>query len=445
MTGEQNIASLGVAGLSHAYETGALTPVDVFAAYKRRIDAFNSKLNAFLNVRLEQAAKEAEASSIRWREGRPLSSIDGIPFGAKANIAVDGLPWHGGIGAYRDRIASEDAACIGRLRAAGAIPLGILNMHEGALGATTDNEHFGRCANPWGQNLTPGGSSGGSGAAVAAGLCAFSLGTDTMGSVRIPSAYCGIAGLKPSFSAVPEGGLIELSSTLDHIGPHALRAEDLTPVLEVLSGSTLKDAPTETRVGIARWGDAVEVEASIAEGFRQACDLIKSIGVVKDIDISGFSFGALRRRGLLVSEIEGYAAHSAALKKNPEGFSDTFRGLLLWGADQPKGKIEGAYGALREAADQFDALFEYVDVIVVPTAPQGPFPFGAEVPANQADFTCIANFAGAPAVAVPATSDGAPPASIQFIARKGADQIALAAAVDFEKARGAAAKAPGYF
>ena len=445
MTSDQDIASLGVAGLSHAYETGALTPADVLSAYARRIDAFNPTLNAFLNVRLEPAAKEAEASSIRWREKRPLSPIDGIPFGAKANIAVKGLPWHGGIGAYDKRVSAEDAACIARLRAAGAIPLGILNMHEGALGATTDNEHFGRCTNPWGENLTPGGSSGGSGAAVAAGLCTFSLGTDTMGSVRIPSAYCGIAGLKPSFGAVPEAGLIELSPTLDHIGPHALRAEDLAPVFEVLSGTSLKGAPTEIRIGIARWGDAVEVEASIAEGFRRASDLIKSTGAVKDIDISGFSFGALRRRGLLVSEVEGFAAHSDTLKKNPEGFSDTFRGLLLWGADQPIEKVDDAYSTLREAADQFDALFDDVDVIVAPTAPQGPFPFGAGIPANQADFTCIANFAGAPAVAIPATPDGAPPVSIQFIARNGADHIALAAAKAFEKARGSTATAPGYF
>ncbi len=446
MRGDASIAALGVHGQAAAFADGSLTPSDAVEAYTRRIHQFNPALNAFLDLRLADAAKEARDATERWRTGAALSPIDGVAFGVKANIAVGGLPWHGGIAAYRGRVAGEDAACVAALRRAGAIPLGILNMHEGALGATTDNPHFGRCYNPWGENKTPGGSSGGSGASVAAGLCAFALGTDTMGSVRIPSAYCSVAGLKPSYGAVPGDGLIDLSPTLDHIGPHARTAADIRLVLPHLRGQVNADVDHQSiRIGIADWGGAVDIDEDVAVAFAAATDIIMTYAQTKSVDISSFDFGALRRRGLLVSEVEGHHAHQVMLAKDPSGFSDEFRGMLEWGIGQNREKIDAAYDDVRAAGKAVDRLFDDVDVIITPTAPQGPFSFGETVPANQADFTCIANFAGAPAVAVPASTAGAPPASIQFIARKGMDHVALAAAAAFEDARGPAPFPPDHF
>ncbi len=444
MGDREDFAVSGVRALSAAFERGALTPLDALDVCKDRIDRYNPALNAFLHLCLPEAERDARAATERWRSGKPLSPIDGAPFGVKANIAVAGMPWHGGIAAYRDRVADKDAQVVTNLRNAGAIPIGILNMHEGALGATTDNLHFGRCYNPWGDGLTPGGSSGGSGAAVAAGLCAFALGTDTMGSVRIPSAYCGVAGLKPSYGAVSGVGLVDLSLTLDHIGPHARNAGDLAAILPAMTGAALPAAPDAIRYGVADWKDAVDVSPDVIAAFRSAADRLASLGDVSSVDISSFDFGALRRRGLLISEVEGHRAHEEALKENPAGFSDAFRGLLEWGAGQPQAKIDAAYADVQAAGAAFDAVFETVDVLVAPTAPQGPFAFGKTVPANQADFTCIGNFAGAPAVAVPATRDGAPPASVQFIARKGRDEVALAAAEAFEKLRGEAPSPPKF-
>ena len=444
MTSDVKIAALGVTELASAFRDGALSPVDAYDAYAARIKTYNPALNAFLDLD-PAAAAAAAASAARWRKGAPLSAIDGVPFGVKANIAVAGLRWHGGIGAYREQIAKDDAGVVARLRAAGAVPLGTLNMHEGALGATTDNPHFGRCYNPWGENVTPGGSSGGSGAAVAAGLCAFALGTDTMGSVRIPSAYCGVAGLKPSYGAVSGEGLIDLSPTLDHIGPHARSAGALQAVFPLMTGKDIHPVSRPLRFGIAAWDGAVDVEPVVASAFEKATSQLEQLGAATRIDLSGFDFGALRRRGLLISEVEGWRAHEKPLAADPSGFSDDFRGMLEWGAKQPKEKIDAAYAAVNEAGDRLLAFFGEVDVIVTPTAPQGPFSFGEPVPANQADFTCIANFAGAPAVAVPASVEGAPPASIQFLAPRGNDHIALAAAVAFEKARGPAPLPPGYF
>lgn len=444
---DADVALLGVKALVDAYRNGKLTPLDATEAYFKRIERYNPKLNAFLSLRIEAGLEEARSATERWRAGDPLSSIDGVPYGVKANIAVKGLPWHGGVGAYRDQIADQDAACIKNLTSGGAIALGILNMHEGALGATTDNAHFGKCYNSWGEGLTPGGSSGGSGASVAAGLCAFSLGTDTMGSVRIPSAYCGVAGHKPSYGLVPGAGLIDLSPTLDHIGPHARNVDDLLQVLPVLADQPIAPAQNTLRIGLAHWGDHVDVERVVVEAFEQAKKIAERLGETKLVDFSGFDFGAFRRKGLLVSEVEGHAFHKEMLEQNPDGFSKEFRGLLEWGARQAQEKVDAAYEGVRDAGAQIVSLFDalHVDVIMTPTAPQGPFDFAEPVPANQADFTAMANFAGLPATALPAATHGAPPPSVQFIARKGKDDVALTAAQRFEAARGAAPLPQGYF
>jgi aspartyl-tRNA(Asn)/glutamyl-tRNA(Gln) amidotransferase subunit A len=427
------IAALGVAELADEFRAGRLCPLDALEAYVARIGRLNPGLNAFLDLRIDDARDEARAAGDRWRGGKALSMLDGVPFGVKVNIGVEGLPLHAGIAAWRDNIAVRDADCVGRLKAAGAIPIGVLNMHEGALGATTDNPHFGKCRNPWNSEWTPGGSSGGSAAAVAAGLCAFSLGTDTMGSVRIPSAYCGVVGAKPSKGAISSEGLLELSPTLDHIGVHARSMADAALALSVFWHAP---SAASIRIGIGEWGRSIDVDFAARESIIESREVLRSIGPLTDVDVSGFDFGALRRRGLLVSEVEGHAIHAVKIQTRREGFSEEFLALLEWGVAQPAEKREEAYNALGTAAAKFDALFDEVDVVVLPTAPQAPFPFSTPTPANQADFTCIANFGGFPAISVPATAKGTPPRSIQFVARRGEDGRAIAAAMAFEKLRG---------
>jgi aspartyl-tRNA(Asn)/glutamyl-tRNA(Gln) amidotransferase subunit A len=435
---------LSVTALSRAFAEGALDPLAALEALSARIEARNPSLNAFLTLRLDEACAEARESRRRWRDGVARSALDGVPFAVKANIAVAGLPLHAGIAAYRDNIADEDAPVVARLRVAGAIPMGVVNMHEGALGATTDNPHFGRCHNPWKEGLTPGGSSGGSAAAVAAGLAPFALGTDTMGSVRIPSAYCGVAGIKPTRGLLPEGGLLDLSPTLDHVGVHAGDAADLALVMRTL-GMTEDDldARAAPRIAVAEWGEAVAVAPEIRQGFLAATESLQRAKLCGPrVDFSALEFGAARRSGLLVSEVEGCRTHRELIARRRSGFSEAFLHLLEWGARQPGEKIEAAYRAVRETGARFAEEVERAGVLMLPTAPQGPFPFSAPVPVNQADFTCLANFAGLPAVAVPATVDGAPPASVQFIAPRGRDALALSAAVAFERARGTPGRAP---
>ncbi|MEM9705994.1 MAG: amidase [Pseudomonadota bacterium] len=406
------------------------SPAETLKAFLDRIESVNPVLNAFLHLDEEEAYKAAQGSEARWAKNAPLSPIDGVPFGVKANIAMQGAPWHAGIGAYTEQVALEDATVVERLRQAGAIPLGILNMHEGALGATTDNPFFGTCKNPWDTDRTPGGSSGGSGAAVAAGLCAFALGTDTMGSVRIPSAYCGVSGHKPSFGVLPSNGLIDLSPTLDHIGIHASTPSGCALVMDVLAGVHKNTENLRNiRVGITDWGDAVSCEADILEAFEGASGILENFVSVSHVDLSDVPFGMLRRRGLLVSEVEGYHVHRKAIDAGADGFSEDFTEMLRYGAAQSQEKIDAAYASIKGFGHQFLKLFEAVDVLAMPTAPQRAFRFDEETPANQADFTALANFAGAPATATPMTAskNDAPP-SIQFIGKPGADGLTLAVA-----------------
>lgn len=389
--------------------------------YRSRIDGLNSKINAFVD-----------------KTSDPQSA--GLCWAAKSNIAVAGLPWTAGCEAYRDRIAQHDAEVITRIRASGGTVLGTVNMHEGALGATTDNEAYGRTQNPWQAGLTPGGSSGGSGAAVAAGLCEIALGTDTMGSVRIPAAYCGVQGHKPTSEIVPEVGVIPLSTTLDHVGPLARDVETLWQAMHVIAGwgeanPIVPASLLGLRVGI--WDGAGEVTATraVTAGFSAAASrLVASGAALQVITPPRYEYSKSRRAGLVVSEVEGAKEHGiTADGPRPPGLSDTFFGLLHWGARQSVEKVEAAYAHIRDIHHAAPKVWEDVDFVIAPTAPQQAFSFDAEVPANQADFTAWADFARLPATAVfTGLSDHGLPLSMQVIGPEGRDRETLQVAAALE-------------
>ncbi len=420
------IVEAGVVGLRTMFAARTVTPVEATETYLSRISRLNPALGAVTDVDAAGARAGAGASAARWTKGLPLSAIDGVPILVKANIGVAGLRWTAGIGAYRDRMAQVDAEVVARLRRAGAVILGCVNMHEGALGATTDNPWFGRTQNPHHEGFTPGGSSGGSGAAAAAGLCAAALGTDTMGSVRIPSAYCGIFGHKPRYGAASDAGATGLSWTLDHIGPHARSAADCAAILREIAGST-EDAAAEGVVGTLAFDGQVEVAPEVATAFAETLARARARGLsVETVHLTDYDFGRMRRLGLLVSEAEGFVVHQARLAGQPDGFSDTFRGMLEWGGRQPAHKLANAYREIALAGAAVRAAFAPYAAVLMPTAPQTAFAFG-DAPANQADFTAIANFTGLPATAFPVgtTSEGLP-LSCQVVAGDEATALALA-------------------
>ncbi|MFV3126610.1 amidase [Niveispirillum sp. KHB5.9] len=426
------VIAAGVAGLAGLYRRGDSDPLAVTRFYLDRIAALDGTVGAYNQVLAEQAMVDASASAARRRAGKPLSEIDGAPIAVKANIAVAGAFWHAGIGAYRTRIAQQDADCVARLRAAGAVILGVANMHEGALGATTDNVWFGRTQNPLRDGYTAGGSSGGSAAAVAAGLAAAALGSDTMGSVRIPSAYCGLAGYKPARHVISLDGVIPLSTSLDHVGVHGWTVIDCA-LIAAHAGAGAATSPSlqGLRLAVPNWRARVEAPDFIWKARDEAATLLLLAGMQRvSADLDAYQSGQARRLGLLVSEVEGLNAHEAQLARSEDGFSPEFLGLLRWGGRQPATRIAAAYQGLDAIRCAGMAWLEQVDAVLLPTAPQTAFPFGQPVPANQADFTALADFIGCPAVAVPfgRSPDGLP-LSVQVIGKDPSIVLGVAASL----------------
>jgi aspartyl-tRNA(Asn)/glutamyl-tRNA(Gln) amidotransferase subunit A len=398
-----------------------------------RIAATNDDWNIFITVAAESALADAAASDARRAVGKSLGPLDGIPIAVKDNIDVAGMPTTVGIAAYRDRLPPRDAEVIARLRASGVVILGKLNLHEGALGATTDNPTYGRCENPRVPGSTPGGSSGGSGAAVAGDLVTIALGTDTMGSVRIPAAYCGTWGLKPTKGLVGTSGLAYLSWTLDTIGPLAHSPADLALAIAAMAGPDPHDprsidtppnwnpAPVATSLSGLVLGrpsvvDAVPCEPEVRAAYDALLARAARAGAtIRDVAIEGWDTGKARRAGLLISEAEAGSLIGHELDTLGDGFSDGFRSFLNYGRKASGERIATAYHALDALGLAARRALDGVDALILPTAPQRAFPHGSPAPADQADFTALANIAGLPAVAFPLPGDK--PNSAQVVGR----------------------------
>jgi aspartyl-tRNA(Asn)/glutamyl-tRNA(Gln) amidotransferase subunit A len=418
--------------LTGLFAAGSFTPIQAADLYLARIERHNPTLGAFLTLDADGARQAARASAARWSAGRPLSELDGAPFGVKANIAVGGLPWHGGIGAYRDRIAVEDADCVAALRRAGAVVLGIVNMHEAALGATTDNPVFGRCQNPYRHGFTPGGSSGGSAAAVAAGLCAAALGTDTLGSVRIPASYCGVIGHMVPRGRLALDGVMPLAWTLDSLGVITRSARDARVILSVLAGAFagLADRgarPNDMVCGVLDFAGRSDVNAEVEAAFDRMLSAAASAGMtLRPVKLDFYDVVSVRRLCLLITEVEALVIHQARLESDPEGFSAELTGMLRWAAQQGAVKLAAAYRQLALTAQRIVTALEGLDALLTPTTGRPAFAFDQPPAAGQADFTVLANIAGLAATAFPIGFSQGLPLSAQVISACDATALTVA-------------------
>lgn len=423
MTGPTDIAHF-----LDAYAAGTAVPSEVVAAALDNVAARDGEIRAFITVDAEGARAASHESDKRYAAGR-ARALEGVPIAIKDNIAVAGLPWTDGTAAFAKRIAGRDAHVVDRLKAAGAIVLGKLNMHEGALGATTDNPHWGRCINPLRAGYTPGGSSGGSAAAIAAGFVPATLGTDTMGSVRIPAAYCGLWGVKPTRGLIGTTGLSYLSWTLDTIGPLGRSAGDLAAMLDAMTGFDRDDpaaldlpfrAPADAdaplRLGIPR-RDATAEEPEVTAAFDALVSALEASGAeMVTVEVAGWDPTQMRRAGLLVAEAEAGHLLADLLDADDPGLSRDFKAALAFGRKVLSPRLVAAHAALRTMRPAVLAALDGVEALLLPTAPQRAFAHDTPVPVNQADYTALANAAGLPAVAFPLAAPGLP-ASAQLLGR----------------------------
>ena len=387
--------------LASGFASGSMDPRTVLEDLLTRIERLEPLVGACTDLAPPTPLlAAADAAAARWRAGAPRSPLDGVPFGVKANIAVAGLPWHAGIDAFRDRIAGTDATCVARLRAAGLIPVAMLNMHEAALGVTSDNPAFGTTRNPWAPERIPGGSSGGSAAAVASGMLPLALGTDDLGSVRLPSALCGVVGFKPAYGEISTDGVVPLSPSLDHVGIHARSVRDVSAVLPILRGEPDKRTPCRDRPPLVRWllGTPQTVDAPVAQALDEA---ISAWGRVADpVDWSDVDLAALRRAGLLICERDAARHFATLLGERPENFSVEFRQLVRWGMAQGPARVRAAKAHLD--AVRRGLREELRDrLLLSPTTPHTAPLRNAPIPKSLADFTAPPAIAGVPAISFP--------------------------------------------
>ena len=422
--------SLRALGLLQTHErlaSGAIDAVGLTMLYLDAIQRHNPALNCFIEVDTQGAMEAAVRSQARWAAGQSRGLLDGIPVALKDNIAVAGWRNSAGLAARRDTVATRHAAVVQALIDAGAVLLGRLNMDEGALSALADNPHFGRCQNPWADGYTAGGSSGGSAAAVAAGLAVVALGTDTMGSVRIPAAYCGVPGLKPSFGRVSTTGVLPVGPQFDVVGPLARRGADLFALLDVLSEARAgsPEAPPEglVSIGLPQLPDYADCTPAVLAAVEQVARILQDHGYPVVAFDAAYEAQAARRAGFAMMEHE--LANYLGDDLDPASLSPTFAGYLSYGAQLGAPKLARARQVVSDAATTWLDWLGRHELLLMPTVPHEAFPFDISAPPdNQAGLTAPANFTGCPALSLP-VGRGADnmPVAVQFIARTGQESL----------------------
>lgn len=445
---------MSAAALAAAYRAGALTPLQALDSCAARIAALDPRLNAFVALRLDEARREAAASSGRFACGSPLSPLDGVPVAVKDNIPVAGMPTTWGSVAGRAHLADDELAAA-RLRAAGALIVGKTNCPEFTLEGYTDNALFGPTHNPWDPALTPGGSSGGSVAAVAAGLVPLALGTDGGGSTRRPASHTGLAGFKPSVGAIARlQSLPPLLLDFEVIGPIARDVTDLRLLFDVLAGPDRADTrslaamaarrplPPRLRVRYVPTLDDAPVDEQVAASCRGAVQRLAALGHLVDEGPLPLALGALNAQWPMVGQI-GLAWLFDAHPRWRHGASDRFVQMAAQGAARPAPELWALLETVEQLRRDAAALFEHWDLVVTPATAALPWPAAQPYPPQiagqpvgprgHAVFTGWVNAAALPAVALPtAPSAGGLPIGVQLIGPYGSDAALLDLAAAFE-------------
>ena len=431
---------LSVAEAASLIAAKRISPVELTRAYLARIERLNGTLHAYVRVLHDEALAAARAAEAEILAGRYRGPLHGIPIGLKDIYDTAGIPTEGGSKSCLGRIPAKDATTTRLLKEAGAVLLGKLTTWEFAIGGTAFDTPFPPARNPWNIDHDPAGSSSGSGAAVASGLCAMAMGSDTGGSIRWPAAWCGLAGLKPTYGRVSRAGIMPLSFSLDHAGPLTWTVEDAAIVLQAIAGHDASD-PASARCPVADYraalagGNLRGLRLGVARAmFERDC-----VGSEEMLSAFDESVGVLRELGASIAEIElpplalynatayliarseGFAIHEKALRERPQDYGALARDRLTIGAYVRASDMVQAMRRRQMLVEATTAAMGGVDAILLPTAPD-PAPrlgdlapyFGNQRPTYMRPF----NLTGQPALSVCNGFDNAGlPLSLQIVGR----------------------------
>jgi aspartyl-tRNA(Asn)/glutamyl-tRNA(Gln) amidotransferase subunit A len=455
-----------------------------------RIAARDGELHCFLSVDAEGALAAARECDARLLRGAPARPLEGVPVALKDNLHAAGQPTTCGSRILEGFVAPRDATVTARLRAAGAVIVGKTNLDEFAMGSSTENSAFGPTRNPWDVSRVPGGSSGGSAAAVAAGLVPLALGSETGGSVRQPASLCGIVGLKPTYGRVSRNGLVAFASSLDQVGPLARTVEDIAVSLQVLAGRDPLDAtsldveppaPAAASVSVAgmtvgvvrEYLESPGLEPAVKAAVVASLDALRAAGAtVKEVSLphaedgiavyyliapSEASSNLARYDGVRYGlRTEGDDLASTVDGTRDAGFGTEVKRRILLGtfalsAGYADAYYQRALRVRRLIAQDFEKAFRDVDAVVGPTSPTTAFPLGSRTADPLSMYLCdvfavAANLAGIPAVSVPCGRDGSGlPVGFQVHAPALREDVALRVASAVEAAAGERDRFPEAF
>lgn len=416
-----------VAALARAIRAGETTAVEVVGAALGRAEDSQHAINAFTLIDRDGALARAAAIDEIVAAGDDPGPLGGVPVAVKDLIDQRGLPTTNGA-AFAPRTPDRSAPAVERLEAAGAVFIGRNGLHEWAYGFTSENEHFGPVRNPWDAALSPGGSSGGSAAAVAAGVVPVAIGTDTGGSVRVPAALCGIVGLKTTHGRIPLVGVTPLAPSLDTVGPLARSVADAAAAFTAMAASP-GDAPprpvdpSELRIGVPQQWNAGPIDAATGTAFNAALEAIASTGaVVERVDAPGLAITDVAAAAVSVEIVE---AHRDRWPEHADRYGREVAERLSGAAEVPKDYAQAVVPWDEMVRATIDGLFDSYDVLVTPTVGStrkviglrdidvdGEAVFHRSV---LSAYTWPVNRAGNPALAVPIPNGSTPPASLQLI------------------------------
>ena len=378
-------------------------------------------------------------SNISDKRFNKISKIDGELFVVKPNIRVESFPYTGGIKEYESSISLTDDPLITNIKNNGGIIIASTNMDEAAFGGDTSSSFYGRCINPINKDLSVGGSSGGSAAAISAGIVKYSIGTDTMGSVRIPASYCGVVGYKPSSLICSNRDLILLSDTYDTIGFMSNKVNNISNIYVLINSLNYKKneikiknkeikciVPTQVLEG--------EIKPNVLKDFKFTISKLKKNNiniVIKNLDF--WSPNYHRKALLKIVEHEGAQNLNELIDNDKSQITDNLRKNLLYGKNIKSKEIQTLKFELNKLKNKIELLFEDYDLIITPTTPQNSFNISDKTPENQANFTCLANIADLPSLCLPFYSKNKQPSSLQLISSNMNDEFLIEISSVFEK------------